>query len=205
MSNFKTAMVILAAGSSSRMGECKFLLKNHNQISFLESEIESSLLLNINRLVVVTSKLYECQVNEIIKKINSKIIDLVINLKPQKERFYSLQCGLNKIIDFDYCFVHNADNPFINLHTCNKLLENGKNADVLIPTFNNKGGHPILINNFSINYLLKLKWDSNLKEVIKNLKSKRIETNDPCILTNIDTVKDYDIYLENNLTQLVNN
>lgn len=149
------SLVILAAGFSSRMGKPKWMLELNNGKTFLE-----------NLLIQFSS--FGCK--EIVIVLNEKGIELIhethlkekyplkisLNKHPDKERFYSIQCGLKQISQSNFVFIQNGDNPFANLELLKLLYENRNEADYVKPVFENRGGHPILISKKIIDKIIKL-------------------------------------------------
>lgn len=187
----KTALIILAAGSSTRMGVCKFLLEITQSKTLLEYQLDSALKFLFQKIIVVTAQNNKEKVLTICNKLNSKNIEVIINEKIELERLYSLQLGLNALTNFDYCFIHNADNPYINTNMLELLFDNKKKANSIIPTYNNKGGHPILVDAVTINTLKNAPTNSMINIEINKTNCLRLPINYPSILVNIDTQTDY--------------
>lgn len=136
-------------------------------------------------------------------EINNKdfkaTIKTIFNDKYELGPFSSIQCGLHKSFsqdNFAHAFILPIDTLFPSTHTWNLLYQYKDRFFATIPTFNGKGGHPILINKNIIEMIFKLDAsdkNARLDYLIKNLdisKIKRIETNDPLIQTNINSPKD---------------
>ena len=116
-----------------------------------------------------------------------KIAFLIKNNSPEKGRLYSLQLGL-KAIKSDFVFIHNVDNPFVDNVVLKNLIEHNKLKEIIIPTFNNKGGHPVIINRTIQNEIIE-NYDSykTLKEIFSNYSKEYIEVDSKSILKNINT------------------
>lgn len=184
-------LVILAAGNSSRMGACKFLLKTDTGISFLEKILNDTKEFCFDKVVIVVN---ENTYNEVIfnlrDHLNENII-VIVNKDVSLERFYTLQLGLQQLKNFDYYFVHNADNPFINSENLNFIYDNREKTSVVVPCYNGKGGHPVMFNKKVAEYLLSAKPESRLNEELKKHNILRLETSFEEVLTDIDTGEDY--------------
>jgi molybdenum cofactor cytidylyltransferase len=198
MSLPKTGMVLLAAGASTRMGRCKFLLQTPNGISLLEQELLQSLPFQFEKTVIVTNAENYNQVEELRHRTGIKKVNIILNPKPELERLHSLKLGLKLLKNCDYVFMHNADNPFLNPLVIEQLIANRQFADVIIPIFFNKGGHPILLSKHACRIISTAPESSRIDIEIKKLKTFRISVNDKSILTDLDTPDDYRIYLTNN-------
>lgn len=187
----KTALIILAAGSSTRMGTCKFLLEITNGITLLEHQLISALSFLFQKIIIVTTNKNKEEVLNICSKFNTKLIEVKINENPELERLFSLQVGLETLHNFDYCFIQNADNPYLKTNVLQMLFDNKNKANTIIPTYNNKGGHPILIDANTIALLKKAPTSSMINVEINKTNCLLLPINDESILVNIDTKKDY--------------
>lgn len=192
--NSEISVVILAAGFSSRMKQAKFSLMFDRQQTFLEKIVQEYLTFGCKEIIVVMN-------SDGIKLKNTLQISFpeqvlfVLNKHPEKERFYSLQTGLKAISHSDYTFIQNSDNPFVNQEVLYTLFSQKDKADYIVPTYKNKGGHPILLNKYIINEISSEKNDSNLKKYLKRFTKKQIPVNDENILLNInDREKYYSIF-----------
>lgn len=182
----KLGVVILAAGNSSRFGECKFILKYKNNKTVIQHIIDTFQNINDIEIIVVTQEKHL----KIMNKSVSKNVKFILNNNPEKERFYSLQLGLEYLKNVDYCFIHNADTPEIDINTL-KLIEEQKNKYVTIPTYQNKKGHPILISNFVIQNILKQNHEVKLNEFLYNFEKKYVNVSNEGVLEDIDFQNDY--------------
>jgi molybdenum cofactor cytidylyltransferase len=183
-------VLVLAAGFSQRMGKDKFLLKYNDNQTFLDKIIESYDNELINKIVVVINLNSEKHISS---KISSKNkVKIVINNQPELGRFNSIKLGIQYFSSKQSVFLHNSDNPFAEKEVINKLIENNSENSYCVPTFQNKGGHPILISG-KIIFDLKNEKDINinLKDFLKSYNCKRIEVSCEKILLNINTENEY--------------
>jgi molybdenum cofactor cytidylyltransferase len=183
--------IILAAGTSGRMGYPKAALKFNDDANFVQHLCTQFLNAGCNKVVIVIN-------NDIAKLFAEnnvsfpKNVITVINDNPDFGRFYSLQLGLKNCSNADAVFITNADNPFADSDLLVKLQANLDSADYVFPVFNEKGGHPIVISSKVIAEALQTKFENNiLKEFLHKFKSKSIETDCDKILTNINTEREY--------------
>lgn len=182
------AVLITAAGFSDRMGSHKALLKFNGKLTFLEKLIETYTTFGCNRIAItVNDDLFKS-----IKHINNQNITFVVNQNPELERLHSIQLGLQVLNQYDFCFLQPIDNPFTELKILKSLYKQRNHNHYLVPSFNEKGGHPILINKKIINHLCTNDLhNQKLKEVLKQFNRKNIQTNNKSILYNINTLEDY--------------
>ncbi len=186
------SVVILAAGNSSRMGCSKTLLKFDESKTFLEKIITTYLKLNIQKIVLVINNKIKEEVEETISKYlaEEKII-LITNQSPEKGRFHSIKMGLRNI-NSDNCFIQNIDNPFISLNLLSNMIQMKNNCDYVVPVFQNKIGHPILINKkIQTTILSNIKTETNLRFVLLHFKKNEVQCSNKNILANINTMEEY--------------
>lgn len=189
------SVVILAAGNSSRMSSPKPFLPFDAERNFMEKIIDAYIAAGINDFVVVINENMERRLR-LILSMNYKPydIELVVNRYPEKGRFYSVQLGL-KMVKNGSCFIQNIDNPF----TTNGLLLNmmGMVTDdnCIIPAFNNKEGHPVLLSKGILEDLVLLKGDEhNLRTELNRFPKVKMDWPFEDILANINTREDYGNY-----------
>lgn len=186
-----TSCIILSAGSSARMGMNKALLKIDDNKTFIQKITETYLLARIEQIIVVVNAgLYN-----LIKKSKSDFSEkmiLVINDKPELGRFYSLQTGLNRVKPSNHCFFQNIDNPFTSEELLKELIIHKDEADVIIPTFQKKSGHPVLMSPLVTAEILNSKdFDVRIDRFLKIFKVMKVETTYYNILANINSPEEY--------------
>ncbi|HBX51903.1 MAG: hypothetical protein A2275_12260 [Bacteroidetes bacterium RIFOXYA12_FULL_35_11] len=187
-----TSALILAAGLSQRMGSPKALLKFNETEIFLTQIINQFLNSGVSNIVVVVNK----EVHELLQKKHPDIFQkckICINPEPEKGRNISIKKGIAEITT-DYCFIHNVDNPFVDEKIVNILLHQKENADVIIPCYEGKGGHPVLINRKVMYAIHAMPQHLSFRDFLMQFKPMRIETNVKYILVNISTPEDYKRY-----------
>lgn len=184
-------VVILAAGLSDRMGMMKPLLKFNWDRTFLEHIVKEYESYGSSEIIVVTND----TVYEKIKTENFKKVKFIINKEPQHGRMSSVIMGVSALTIKNRCFIHNCDNPFVNISLLRKLEKKLGQGDYIVPVYERKGGHPILISGKVINKILKEQLvDSDFRDVLKAFIRENTETSDNKILCNINTLEDYKKY-----------
>ncbi len=192
--NYST--IILSAGKSSRMGQPKYALQCPNGKSFLEQIIENFLKFGCREIVVV---LNAEGFTDLSKKSDlfPKNVKFVRNDFPEYQRFYSLKLGAMALENPYPIFVHNVDNPFVCSEVLNELLQNLPNADYILPEFDGKGGHPILLSEKVVQTLRACSENStHLRDFLTKFSAKRIPVQTSTILANLNTEEDYRTYLD---------
>jgi CTP:molybdopterin cytidylyltransferase MocA len=183
--------IILSAGSSDRMGGHKALLKFDKTFTYVEKITNEYLTAGIGKVIVVVSR----ELNNEIKDWEISFpaeIHIVINPKTESGRFYSLQTGIQHLQEGNYCFFQNIDNPFITVKLLQDLIALKDKADVIIPAFGQKSGHPVL---FSPRVAQEIREavnpDLRINEFLQVFPRYMVETTDSNILININSPEDY--------------
>lgn len=187
----KICSLILSGGVSHRMGKPKAFLKI-GKTTFIEKIISAYQLAGVEKiLVVLNPNLFQDKGMKNITGLYNNVV-VVCNSKPEKGRFFSIQTGLKELKDFDFCFIQNIDNPFVDADLLN-ILEKNKNPNGFsVPFFNGRGGHPVLISKKIIMAVNSMKGsDFNLKDVLGGFDRNEVEVPFPGILMNINTKEDY--------------
>ena len=191
-----TNLVILAAGKSQRMGISKGLIQYKNQ-NLLDYSIQKFLLAGGKNIIVVISKEGSIYQKELKTLQENAPITLVINPDPDRGPFSSLQCGLSKVPINESSFILPVDTPAPSTELWQTISKEMNNElDVIKPSFNHRGGHPILISSSLIKEILQrnpLIDTSRLDFLINDLDQNRckfIETHESVILENLNTPND---------------
>jgi len=186
-----TSCVILSAGSSARMGTHKALLKFDYETTFIQKITETYSLAGIDRIIVVVN----AELLQMIKSINlvlpEKVL-LTINNKPELGRFYSLQTGIKHLKPASSCFFQNIDNPFTSETLLRELISYKNKADVIIPAYQDRAGHPVLISPTVVQQINSgIDYEVRIDEFLKQYTEKRIGVSDQRILININSQEEY--------------
>lgn len=194
----KLGVIILAAGISERMERFyKPLLPYDEEFNFLEHIVKVYNQFKVNEIIIVVNNAVYEKMGSLF--FNNRSIKIAINHHPEKGRFYSILLGVSKLLNSNYCFLQNVDNPFVTSELFSLLLKNKTELGYTVPYFNNEGGHPILISKPIIHYLSNEKKSClNLKNVLRTFKKVKVEVNDKNILANINSLLDYKNYFEMN-------
>jgi CTP:molybdopterin cytidylyltransferase MocA len=191
-----TAVIILAAGFSSRMQTPKPLLAYDAHQLFIEKILAEYLSWECGEIVVVVNEALGVWVNSLQK--GTENISFVVNHHPELGRFHSLKLGLTQLKQAGYCFIQNVDNPFVNQDLLDQLfMIRGENYFVK-PVYQQKGGHPVLLNKNDLVFLRShQETEANLRELLDGRKCHHLEVADPDILININTHEEYTQIIKN--------
>src|SRR5215472_3015822 len=196
------AGVILAAGSSSRMGQDKALLAWHGE-TFLSSAIR--MLQPVTDLVIVVAGENE---ENLAPVVNANAAFLVRNPAPERGQFSSLQRGLVEVLNRgrDAAIVTLADRPAPSLQTVQQLKDEFLKAEdqiwAVVPQYAGKHGHPIVIGREMIEAFLRAPSGSNARDVEHAHQSHilYVPVTDPYVALNVDTPEDLEKLYSGSLT-----
>jgi len=183
--------IILAAGNSGRMGQIKFALTMPDGKTFLENIVNQFTKFDCREIIVVVNKEGK-KLLEGNKTGFEKNVKIVLNQHPEYGRFYSLKKGMEAIEESGLVFIHNADNPFVEIEVLQKLFDNKQEAEIIKPVFDKKGGHPVLLSQMIRNEIIKQNSnDFRLDYFLRNFSQKNVNVDSDKILVNINTLSDY--------------
>jgi len=139
---------------------------------------------------------------EIFQSIQKKRNILFLrNQFPERGQLYSLQCGLKHVPgDVPGCLVVLVDHPLVSLTTYLSVHQAAQKypSQIIIPVFEGKRGHPVYFGKKYFNELLTAPLSEGARYVVqKNANNIReLPVEDAGILVDIDTPKEYNLYLE---------
>jgi molybdenum cofactor cytidylyltransferase len=189
----KIAILILAAGSSSRMGVAKQLLPV-GETTLLGITIEHALQSKADKVCCVLGSNAEV-IKESISKYN---IESIFNPDFKTGLSSSIVSGIKhlKNQNYDAILIALGDQPLITSVYLNKMINTftKNNGKIIASKYNNTFGVPSIIPNIYYAQLLKLKGDKGAKHFLKN-HIKEIILLKNTKLIDIDTKKEYEDYL----------
>lgn len=189
------AMIILGAGKSTRMKKVKMLLPFGNQ-TIIETVVKTALNSKVTHTIVVTG----ANAEQITQQVKHLPVDVTFNRDYEEGMLSSVQCGINSANGFDAFLVLPGDQPFIQSATVNHLIDAYRKNDkgLVVPTYNGKKGHPVLINHkykAQINQLdpnigLRQLFHENADDILY------LEINSDEVVIDLDNQEDYKGALE---------
>jgi CTP:molybdopterin cytidylyltransferase MocA len=159
----------------------------------IEEIVKKFHLTGIRNIVVVTGR----EADKLTERLNSYSVDCVYNPDySTTEMFYSAKMGLSYIKARNIFFMP-GDIPLFSVDTLIALLEGIKksHAQIITPLWEGKPGHPVLINESALPFLLKFSGEGGLKGAITSFTGikENIELPDPGIIYDADTMEDYEL------------
>ena len=181
------AGLILAAGESSRMGQDKALLTYRGR-TFLETVVQTLREADVSRVAAVLGHHAE----EVQRGITLENVEVVINPEYRRGQTSSLQAGLRALesADLEAVVLCLVDHPLISADTVRALVASFRRsgAPVVIPTFQNQRGHPVLVARALFEELRGLSSDEGANTIIRKHHdaAKFVEVSDEGILIDVD-------------------
>ena len=185
--NLKISLILMSAGTSQRMKECKQLMKLPNGDILAEYTLKKYLKFPFHEIIVVLGREKE-KLQEILKKYNVKT---VYNENYVNGIGTSVACGVKNLSKNSCaCMMALADMPKISIEIISKLINFYKinQENIIIPIKNNKRGNPTIFPSRFYGELQELKADKGGSIVIKNNPKfvKEIEVESDDIFFDID-------------------
>ena len=186
----QVAGIILAAGSSSRLGTPKQLL-NWQGITFIAQAISNAQESRLSPIVVVIGAFSE----KIEKVIKNKAVNIVNNAEWFLGQSTSIRAGLNELPQGIGAVVFLlVDQPQISPLLINKLIDTHANSlsSIVMPIVDGKRGNPVLFDQRTFPDLLSLEGDIGGRKLFSQYNPEWVEWFDTSVLTDVDTTDDYD-------------
>lgn len=188
--------IVLAAGKSTRMKQQKLLMP-FNGKTIVETVISKIIpVLKSNIMVVLGSNRAE-----IIEKINPFQVESCFNINYDKGMLSSVVCGFNSIPESaEAALVFLGDQPQISKKVIWNVINTWKASEkgMIIPTFNGRRGHPVLIETKYIEEINRLDPEKGLRQLMQKFSKDiaEVEVAEAEILRDIDTPEDYKFEIE---------
>lgn len=180
--------ILLAAGRSSRMGAFKPLLPFGNK-TVIECCIDYLREGGVEEIVVVLGH----RAGDIRQQVSQ--VKFALNPDPDSPMGASIAAGVRELSETAQAtLIALVDHPAVPPAVVSTLLESWKSgAHLVIPTWANRGGHPVLVDLSFRTELLNLPESGGLRTLFDAHRNevKRIPVASPFIARDMDTWDDY--------------
>jgi molybdenum cofactor cytidylyltransferase len=180
--------ILLAAGRSSRMGAFKPLLPFGNK-TVIECCLDSLRNGGVETIVVVLGH----RADDVRKKLTG--VRFAINPDPDSEMGASIAVGLREIPENTQAIlIALADHPAVPASVVASVIEEWvEGASIVIPTWQGRGGHPVLVDLSFRSELLNLTESGGLRALFESHREavRRVAVESPFIARDMDTWDDY--------------
>jgi molybdenum cofactor cytidylyltransferase len=188
----EVAGIVLAAGRSERMGAFKPLLP-FGPTTVIETCIENLRGGGVETVIVVLGQ--GPRAEDLRQHLRNARVSFAINPDPQSQMSASIACGVRELPEPVRAVIINpVDHAAVPGEVVELLISHWKKGARLVkPTWNERGGHPVLVDLGFRDELLSLNPDGGLKAFfsIHQAQVKRMPVNSNYIARDMDTWDDY--------------
>jgi molybdenum cofactor cytidylyltransferase len=180
------AVVILAAGISSRLGYITKQLLVYKNETLLKIAVKKALEISKDVFVVLGHEKEKCK-----KELEDFDVNIIYNPNYKKGMGSTLSLGIEHTKEFDHTMVMLCDQPFIPISHFQALKENIQNENIIASLYekNKNSKVPAIFPKKYYDELLKLNEDFGAKEILQKESCINIQLEkDFCI--DIDTLED---------------
>jgi len=133
--------------------------------------------------------------HEIRARLNNQPVSFAFNPDPNSEMGASIAAGIRELpASAKATLIALTDHPAVPANVVKTLIEEWtKGARIVIPTWQDRGGHPVLVDLSFKPELLTLSSSGGLRALFQNHRGdvERIEVDSPFIARDMDTWDDY--------------
>jgi molybdenum cofactor cytidylyltransferase len=193
-SSTRICAIVPAAGRSERFGTPKSVA-DIDGMPMLARVLGALRAAGIDQLVVVLGE-HEAAIRERVQALT--LCRVVINPRPERGMFSSIQEGFNAAAAADAYVVAVADMPFVRPSTVRALIEAHRRVGgVVSPRYRGKRGHPIVVDQAVREAILSAepKPGFTLHDIIKAQVERRhdLDVDDPGVVRDVDTIADVEV------------
>ena len=188
--------IVLAAGCSSRMGTQKLLLPfgKSTIISHIVNQLIKS---KVTKTYVVVGHRSE----QVIEELSGKPITIVQNPEYQSGMLSSVRAGIRSLPqECDAVLIALGDQPSITTNLIDEMVRYFSVTDkkIIVPKYNGKRGHPILLSTIFKNEILTNFDDIGLRGILRAYNNDVYEMNvtDCSVISDMDYPQDYQEEIE---------
>ncbi len=192
----KNGVIILAAGSSVRLGRPKQNLTFNNK-TFLHQMVDTAIAVNCGPVIIVLGANAQLYKNE------GENTYYVVNDKWQQGMGSSICCGIKKLLeivpDIEGAIITVCDQPFVTVSLLQQMLNKNQQSQLPIVacTYGDVVGTPAFFHQTVFSELLQLAEDKGARQIINKHKDRVAVVDFPLGAVDVDTEEDYARLLQN--------
>ncbi|MFZ0891266.1 MAG: nucleotidyltransferase family protein [Thermoplasmata archaeon] len=192
MPDYPDAALILSGGTSRRWGGTPKAGMRLGSESAIQHLVRISVEEGFAPIIVVVG-VHEDFVR---RQLRDSVAEIVRNETWELGRTGSVQRGLAALPSGANTLIWPIDHPFVEAKTLRALHNCGvsdRMASWFIPTYEGRGGHPVLIRPSAAREVAGLSVDAPLRSVVSRLgpQVRRLPVDDPFVLANVDSREEY--------------
>jgi molybdenum cofactor cytidylyltransferase len=183
--------IVLAAGSSTRMGTQKLLLP-YREDTIIGTVVNQVLASKVDRIMVVLGADHL----EVKAALNGQPVEFCHNREHKKGMLSSVMCGVRSLPeDANAALIFLGDQPEISSRVTDAVIEayNEDIKGIVVPVHEHRRGHPLLIDLKYRKEIDRLDLEQGLRALMHQFPEDvlEVEVDAPGILVDIDTKEDY--------------
>ena len=192
-SNFKWIAIILAAGSSSRMGKPKQFLKIDNE-TLIQKVANSAMDAGAGETIIVAGLDHDLIKTE----LHRSTIQVVVNPHSELGMGSSLKFGVEFVkenfSDYDAAVIMVCDQPLLTASHLEKIISVQKETQlpIVASSYSGRNGVPVLFHRSMFDKLLMIKDQQGAKNIIEQNPTLVKSVDFPEGAIDLDTPEDYE-------------
>lgn len=184
--------VLLAAGTSSRFGDCNKLLQDVNGEPMVRCVAKTLLKSSLSGVVVVVGHEAE-KVRTALANLPLRIVENEAYAEGQST---SVRTGISAANenDADAAIVALGDMPYVSWETVDNIIATYKNGTgtAIAAAYNGKRGNPVLFDTSHFDELMSITGDVGGRQILrKSDTASLVNTGDPGVLQDVDRPNDW--------------
>jgi Uncharacterized MobA-related protein len=191
--NNNVAILIMAAGGSSRLDSPKQLLKWGNDF-LVNHVVNTALEAGVGPIKLVLG----CHSEEILKVLSKKDIAVLINPDWQNGMSSSIKAGIASLDeDVDAALIMLVDQPFVSVDLLRLLAVKigEKEIEIAAPRVAGQQCNPVAFKRSLFSEIMKISGDHGAKAMLKGRRIGCVNWPDERLALDIDSLEDYQIAL----------
>jgi cysteine desulfurase/selenocysteine lyase len=179
----RIGIVVLAAGGSTRMGDQKLLLELGGK-SIVRRSAESALSSKAHVVTVIVGS----DASRVAACIDDLPLRIMFNHLWQNGQGTSIACGISDLAGCDAAIIMVADQPFVNEHHLNKLIDYYQHhgGQIVVSSVCGIKGNPALFAAELFPELRMLDGDQGARQLFSRFEVNTVEQNEPFLFNDID-------------------